>query len=424
MLKKVMAGVLCASLFSGIPAAFAAEEPVTLVPGKGLPAQAEKKPAAAPEQKPQAEEKVDRIAINLASRSLAAYQNGKRIRLYPIGVGKASTPTPTGYYKILDKEENPVWTDPEDGYSIPSGESNPLGYRWMQIQGNYGIHGTNKPSSVGGYVSNGCIRMFEEDVEGLYRITDVGTPVDITYNRVVVEKTPDDVVAYYIYPDGYDRQDIDVASVTEWLNGYGIADFEPDANIEAKIEASDGQPTYIGKVYPLYVNGKKLAEKAIVKDEVTYLPAVPVAKELGLALNLYPESNSLQTMYGKATAYTKKKNIYFDGKDSNALYHLTGSISNGAYMLGKGAAAPAKPVQQEPEKIVLNAPAQEVTEAAGKAEAKPAEAAGKAEAKPAGATGKKDAAKTKPAEQQASSKTAAQDAMAEVGVPTPEAAAK
>ena len=45
--------------------------------------------------------------------------------------------------------------------------------------GNYGIHGTNNPSSIGGYVSNGCIRMYNHDVEELFPRVSIGTPVEI-----------------------------------------------------------------------------------------------------------------------------------------------------------------------------------------------------------------------------------------------------
>ena len=83
-------------------------------------------------------------------------------------------------------------------------------------------------------------------------MVEVGTPVDITYNRVVVEKTPDDQIAYYIYPDGYGWQNVTAADVNKWLAGYGVADFVTDADVEQKIQASDGNPTYIAKVYPLY----------------------------------------------------------------------------------------------------------------------------------------------------------------------------
>ena len=133
-----------------------------------------------------------KISINLAARSLALYRDTDKIRLYPIGPGAADTPTPVGYYKIQEKDVNPTWTDPDTGVSIPSGPDNPLGYRWMTLKGNIGIHGTNRPDSVGHLVSHGCIRMREKDVEALFDLVHVGTPVEITYNRVVVEKAPDD----------------------------------------------------------------------------------------------------------------------------------------------------------------------------------------------------------------------------------------
>ncbi|MBR0102353.1 MAG: L,D-transpeptidase, partial [Selenomonadaceae bacterium] len=123
-----------------------------------------------------------KIYINVASRLMTFYDGNIKVAVYHLGLGKVSTPTPTGYYQVRAKEINPPWIDPSDPeYDVPSGPDNPLGYRWMEIQGNYGIHGTNRPDSIGGYVSNGCIRMREQDVEALFDAVEVGTPVEITY---------------------------------------------------------------------------------------------------------------------------------------------------------------------------------------------------------------------------------------------------
>ena len=131
-----------------------------------------------------------KIYINLASRLMLFYDGNTKLAVYHLGVGKVSTPTPQGYYKITEKAINPSWIDPSDPeYEIPSGPENPLGYRWMQFDGNYGIHGTNRPESIGGYVSNGCIRMNERDVEELFDAVEIGTPIEINYHRVVVEKS-------------------------------------------------------------------------------------------------------------------------------------------------------------------------------------------------------------------------------------------
>lgn len=280
-----------------------------------------------------------RIAINSASRLMTYYENNKKIAVYPLGLGKTYTPTPVGYFKILEKVTNPTWIDPSDPeYEIASGPSNPLGYRWMQIKGNYGIHGTNRPESIGGYVSNGCIRMNEKDVEELYKMVDVGTPVDITYNRVVVEKVEDGNVAYYIYPDGYGWQNIDVAYVNRWLEPYGVAPFESDSNIEEKIKTSDGQPTYIGKPYNIEVNGRRIdavnvngrdfLAKAVIRDNINYLPVVPLAMALRTKLEWREGAATLKTKYGTVTGFESKKQIYCNADDAIILLNIDGGLQN------------------------------------------------------------------------------------------------
>lgn len=345
MLKQVLTGVVCLSILTGMnqvgfaaetkPAAAAetaAAEPAngTMISAKDAEAAAaagEKAAAAAPAAVKKAADEY-KILINLAARSLALYKNGTKVRLYPIGPGKANTPTPVGYYSVLEKDENPSWTDPGDtSVSIPGGAGNPLGQRWMQFYGNYGIHGTNHPESIGNYVSNGCVRMKEADVEELYGLVSVGTPVEVMYNRIVVEKIADNTIVYYIYPDGYDRQSIDVAAVTKWLAGYGVDKFESDEAIAAKISASDGQPTFVAKAYALKVNGQKLAGKAVIKNDITYLPAVAVAENLKLSLNWQPEGKVLVSPYGKAAGYMEKDTLYFNADDAGMLFHLEGGLN-------------------------------------------------------------------------------------------------
>ncbi len=105
------------------------------------------------------------IALSLSKRQIYLTQGGRLIKTYPVGIGKASTPTPTGSYRIVSKDPNPggvfgaMWL----GLSIPG----------------YGIHGTNNPQSIGKMVSKGCIRMHNQDVLQLSRIVSIGTPVTI-----------------------------------------------------------------------------------------------------------------------------------------------------------------------------------------------------------------------------------------------------
>ena len=280
-----------------------------------------------------------KIFINTASRLMTFYDGDIKIAVYHLGLGKVSTPTPSGYFTITEKAINPSWIDPADPeYEIPSGPDNPLGYRWMQIWGNYGIHGTNRPDSIGGYVSNGCIRMREADVEKLFDEVEVGTPVEITYNRVVVEKTPDGEVIYYIYPDGYGMQDINVADVKKWIEPFGVLAFESDYDISQKIEASDGEPTYIGRPYNVEINGQiaqptdanntRFFAKAVLRDGISYMPVVPIAKILRLKLEWNKVESTLKSKFGKVVCYEKKDQLYCNADDAPILFNIEGGLQS------------------------------------------------------------------------------------------------
>ncbi len=109
-----------------------------------------------------------RIVIDLPSRTLTFHYSGRIYGPYPVGLGKYSTPTPAGNWHVIEKIVNPSWEV--------------LGTRWMGLDvpwGNYGIHGTNADWAIGTYVSNGCIRMHNWDVETIYPLVVLGTPVDI-----------------------------------------------------------------------------------------------------------------------------------------------------------------------------------------------------------------------------------------------------
>jgi lipoprotein-anchoring transpeptidase ErfK/SrfK len=110
--------------------------------------------------------------------------NGKAMR-YGIGVGREGF-TWSGTQTITKKAEWPDWTPPEEMIQrqpylprfMAGGPGNPLGARAMYLGGTvYRIHGTNAPSTIGGRVSSGCIRLVNEDVIDLYSRVNVGTKV-------------------------------------------------------------------------------------------------------------------------------------------------------------------------------------------------------------------------------------------------------
>lgn len=103
------------------------------------------------------------IVISTSARRLALYNNGAPVKNYPVGVGRSGNATPTGNFYIAVKRPNP---------------GGPFGAMWLGLSvPHYGIHGTNNPSSIGGYVSKGCIRMFNRDVLELASLVPVGTQV-------------------------------------------------------------------------------------------------------------------------------------------------------------------------------------------------------------------------------------------------------
>ncbi len=116
------------------------------------------------------------IVIDVGTRKLTLYEGDEIIRDFTVAVGKNKTPSPLGEWKIVQKSLN--W-------------GNGFGTRWLGLNvpwGIYGIHGTNKPGSIGSYASHGCIRMFNHQVEELYPLVSVGTRVRIVEDGQIFPK--------------------------------------------------------------------------------------------------------------------------------------------------------------------------------------------------------------------------------------------
>ena len=135
------------------------------------------------------------IVINLAAMRLFQFKADSKslmVSTYPLGVGTAERSTPMGQMYVARKMIRPTWHVPayilkdhrEKGDPLPAvvlpGPQNPLGeYALYLSKWTYLIHGTNKPSSIGLRATNGCIRLYPEDVKKLYENTPVNTPVCI-----------------------------------------------------------------------------------------------------------------------------------------------------------------------------------------------------------------------------------------------------
>jgi L,D-transpeptidase ErfK/SrfK len=137
----------------------------------------------------------DGIVINLAAMRLFYFKkdgNLQAVSTFPVGVGTTERPTPVGRMSITRKKLNPTWYvpasiaadhrkkgDPLPGV-VPPGPLNPLGEHALYLsKPGYLVHGTNKPASIGLRATNGCIRLYPEDIKQLFDITPLKTPVNI-----------------------------------------------------------------------------------------------------------------------------------------------------------------------------------------------------------------------------------------------------
>ncbi|HPT66948.1 MAG TPA: L,D-transpeptidase [Bacillota bacterium] len=146
-----------------------------------------------------------RVKINIPAFLLTVYHNGEEWGRFPVAVGKPETPTPQGLFRIVTKVRNPTWY-PKKGKPVPPGPQNPLGGYWMGLNlKGYGIHGNNNARSIGRSVSNGCIRMQNNDIKALFRTLPVGTPVEIEYRCFELVRSPENRLYLRTYPDIYHK---------------------------------------------------------------------------------------------------------------------------------------------------------------------------------------------------------------------------
>jgi L,D-transpeptidase YnhG len=146
--------------------------------------------------------------VNLAELRLYYFPPGENIvQVFPIGIGLQGLETPVMETRVGQKIPNPTWTPTpgirkrslERGITlppvVPAGPNNPLGRFALRLahgNGEYLIHGTSAPDSVGLRVSSGCIRMNAPDIKALFAQVRTGTPV-----RVINEP-----IKYSIEPNG------------------------------------------------------------------------------------------------------------------------------------------------------------------------------------------------------------------------------
>jgi L,D-transpeptidase ErfK/SrfK len=181
------------------------------------------------------------IVINLAQWRLFYFpRGGGSVVTYPLGLGVIGQKTPLGETRVVRKQANPSWyppasiraEEPDLPAVVPPGPDNPLGAFALYLGWkNYRIHGTNKPDGVGRNVSHGCIRLYPNDIESLFGMVGVGTPV-----RVVSEPATAGWAGGRLYVQVYPSQ-----RQTEEIDTERSVSDDPAPGVREVVRAAAGQ---------------------------------------------------------------------------------------------------------------------------------------------------------------------------------------
>jgi len=124
-----------------------------------------------------------RLQLRRGERQLVVYQGETEAARYPVAVGKRGWETPLGRFAVQRLQKDPAWENPWTNQVVPPGPQNPLGSRWIGFWSDgrnaIGFHGTPDRASVGQAASHGCVRMLEPDIQALFELVRIGTPVEV-----------------------------------------------------------------------------------------------------------------------------------------------------------------------------------------------------------------------------------------------------
>lgn len=116
--------------------------------------------------------------VDISDYELTVHCHGYFVKKYRVGLGKDGS-TPLGEFVVKEKLEDPTYYGPNGEVKASDDPTNPLGERWIDIGDSFGIHGTIEPESIGRNESRGCVRMLNPDVEEVYDLLTIGSPVRI-----------------------------------------------------------------------------------------------------------------------------------------------------------------------------------------------------------------------------------------------------
>lgn len=236
------------------------------------------------------------LVLNIPTLQLKLLKGGDIEKTYPVAVGKTLSQTPVGNFKIINKVKNPVWL-PKEKPPVPPGPDNPLGNRWIGFYEGYGIHGNNNPKSIGTFVSLGCIRLHNKDVEELFNLVKIGDSVKIKYETIVTGQAADKGRFLEIYPDIYK---LGTNSRKKVLDAIDTADIKiSNEKLKHILHLIDKQKVLISPGYRLAFNGKLISTSGLISDDEIYFKYDTVKYLLENTFFLNVDKNlSINNYYG------------------------------------------------------------------------------------------------------------------------------
>jgi len=235
------------------------------------------------------------IVVNVATMRLFQYKgegSSLAVSTYPVGVGTKERPTPIGPTKIYRKTARPTWHVPasiaEDHRKkgdplppqIPPGPENPLGeYALYLSKPGYLIHGTNKPASVGLKATNGCMRLYPENIKELFNDTPVNTPVAIVNQPYLVGQR-DGVLYLEAHTPLEDSGALELARIYDELRTVEKKTGRPlDWNKVKEVQPRQGIPNPFFALRP--GSGEFVAKAIVVCTRTLVRPAADTGAEAG-----------------------------------------------------------------------------------------------------------------------------------------------
>ena len=235
------------------------------------------------------------ITLNIAEYRMYYYpQNSSKVYSFAHGVGRQDWKTPLGKTSVQKKVKDPVWRPPESirrehaaqgdplPEVVPAGIHNPLGAYalYLNLPGDYRIHGTDidKIYGIGMQITHGCVRMYPEDIDQLYHMVDVGTPVYIVKQPIKVGWL-NNVLYVESHPDlegeetTLEERTATAVTLIQKMSNVQFSDIDQSALHDA-LEKQTGNPTAI---YEHVLTEEEIQAQAIV-------PPVPKAQAVSSLL--------------------------------------------------------------------------------------------------------------------------------------------